>query len=74
MKIGRELAARGLIDTLMIQNADQMYRGEEAQVAQTIANRANGLVPPSAGKGAAPEPSAAQETSPRLRLRLAVGC
>jgi hypothetical protein len=29
----------------MIQNADHMYRGEEAQVAQTIANWAKSLVP-----------------------------
>jgi pimeloyl-ACP methyl ester carboxylesterase len=36
------------VDTVMIQNADHMYRGEEAQVAQTIANWANRLVPPSA--------------------------
>jgi hypothetical protein len=28
----------------MIQNADHMYRGEEAQVAQTIANWAKALV------------------------------
>jgi hypothetical protein len=34
----------------MIQNADHMYRGEETQVAQTIANWANALVPPSAQK------------------------
>lgn len=34
------------VDTVMIQNADHMYRGEEAQVAQTIANWAAALVPP----------------------------
>jgi pimeloyl-ACP methyl ester carboxylesterase len=40
------------VDTAMIQNADHMYRGEEAQVAQTIAKWANALVPPSARKRA----------------------
>jgi pimeloyl-ACP methyl ester carboxylesterase len=38
------------VDTVMIQNADHMYSGEEAQVAQTLANWASALVPPSAGK------------------------
>lgn len=33
------------VDTVMIQNADHMYRGEEAQVAHTIANWAKALVP-----------------------------
>jgi pimeloyl-ACP methyl ester carboxylesterase len=41
------------VDTVMIQNADHMYRGEEAQVAQAIANWANALVPPTARKSAA---------------------
>lgn len=36
------------VDTAMIQNADHMYRGEEAQVAETIANWARTLVPPPA--------------------------
>ena len=36
------------VDTVMIQNAGHMYRGEEAQVAQTIANWAKALVPPPA--------------------------
>jgi pimeloyl-ACP methyl ester carboxylesterase len=36
------------VDTVMIQNADHMYRGEEAQVAQTIASWAKTLVPPPA--------------------------
>jgi pimeloyl-ACP methyl ester carboxylesterase len=40
------------VDTVMIQNADHMYRGEEAQVAQTIARWADDLVPPSARKDA----------------------
>jgi pimeloyl-ACP methyl ester carboxylesterase len=33
------------VDTVMIGNADHMYRGEEAQVAHTIANWAKALVP-----------------------------
>jgi hypothetical protein len=37
------LALRRL-DTTMIQNADHMYDGEEAQVAQTIAKWADTLV------------------------------
>ena len=41
------------VDTVMIQNADHMYHGEEAQVAQTIAKWANALVPPSPLKRAA---------------------
>jgi pimeloyl-ACP methyl ester carboxylesterase len=44
------------VDTVMIQNADHMYRGEEAQVAQTIAKWAQTLMPPSARKSAAPKP------------------
>jgi hypothetical protein len=35
----------------MLQNADHMYHGEEAQVAQTIAKWAETLVPREAGKG-----------------------
>jgi hypothetical protein len=42
------------VDTVMIQNADHMYHGEEAQVAQTMANWANALVPPSARRSPAP--------------------
>jgi hypothetical protein len=34
----------------MIRNADHMYTGEEAQVAQTIAQWADTLVLPEAGK------------------------
>ena len=37
----------------MIKNADHMYSGEEAQVAQTIAKWARALVLPAAGKGPA---------------------
>jgi pimeloyl-ACP methyl ester carboxylesterase len=39
------------VNTIMIQNADHMYTGEEAQVAQTIAKWADTLVPRKAGKG-----------------------
>ncbi len=35
----------------MIQDADHMYHGEKAQVAQTIAKWADTLVLPEAGKG-----------------------
>jgi pimeloyl-ACP methyl ester carboxylesterase len=38
------------VDTVMIQHADHMYTGEEAQVAQTIAKWADTLVPPEAVK------------------------
>ncbi len=41
------------VDTAMIQNADHMYSGEEAQVAQTIAKWADTLVRPGASKGKA---------------------
>ncbi len=41
------------VDTVMIQNADHMYNGEEAQVAQTIAQWADTLVRPGADKGGA---------------------
>ena len=41
-------AGPGRVDTVMIQNADHMYRGEEPQVAQTIANWVTGVVLPSA--------------------------
>ena len=37
------------VDTVMIQNADHMYSGEEAQVAQTIARWVSGLVPAAPG-------------------------
>jgi alpha-beta hydrolase superfamily lysophospholipase len=39
------------VETVMIQNTDHMYAGEEAQVAQTIARWADTLVQPDAGKG-----------------------
>jgi pimeloyl-ACP methyl ester carboxylesterase len=43
----------GRVDTVMIQNADHMYKGEEAQVAQTIAKWADTLVRPEADQGVA---------------------
>ena len=42
------------MNTVMIQNADHMYTGEEAQVAQTIAGWADTLLSPEAGKGEVP--------------------
>jgi pimeloyl-ACP methyl ester carboxylesterase len=38
------------VDTVMLQNADHMYNGQEAQVAQTIAKWAGTLGLPEAGK------------------------
>ena len=51
----RQATGPSRVDTVMIQNADHMYRGEEAQVAQTIATWANTLVPASPREGAAPK-------------------
>lgn len=42
------------VTTVMIQNADHMYTGEEAQVAQTITKWADSLTPQKAGKGEVP--------------------
>jgi len=39
------------VDTVMIQNADHMYDGEEVQVAETIARWVDSLVVPEPGKG-----------------------
>jgi pimeloyl-ACP methyl ester carboxylesterase len=39
------------VDTVMLKNASHMYTGEEVQVAQTIVQWANTLVPPGPGKG-----------------------
>ena len=39
------------VNTVMIQNADHMYTGEEAQVAQTIAEWADRLLLPESGRG-----------------------
>ena len=42
-------------DTVMIRNADHIYQGEEAQVAETIAKWADTLAQPGARKGDAPD-------------------
>jgi len=49
----RQPAGPSRVDTVMIQNADHMYHGEEAQVAQTLAKWASERVPASARQGAA---------------------
>jgi alpha/beta superfamily hydrolase len=49
--IQRQSSGPSRVDTVMIQDADHMYHGEEAQVAQTIAKWADTLVLPEAGKG-----------------------
>jgi hypothetical protein len=43
--IRRHSNGLGRVDTVMIQHADHMYAGEEAQVARTIANWADILLP-----------------------------
>ena len=52
--IQRQSSGPSRVQTIMIQNADHMYAGEEAQVAQTIAKWADTLVPPESGKGDVP--------------------
>ena len=52
--IQRQPSGPSRVDTVMIQHADHMYAGEEAQVAQTIAKWADTLLPAEGGKGAAP--------------------
>lgn len=42
------------MNTVMIQNADHMYTGEEIQVGQTIAKWADTLLPPGSGKADVP--------------------
>ncbi len=49
--IKRQATGPGRVDTVMIQHADHMYDGEEAQVAETIAKWADTLVRPGASKG-----------------------
>lgn len=44
--IKRQSSGPSRVDTVMIQHADHMYTGEEAQVAETIAKWADGLLPP----------------------------
>ncbi|MGI8782611.1 MAG: alpha/beta hydrolase [Acidobacteriota bacterium] len=52
--IQRQSSGPTRVDTVMIQSADHMYTGQEAQVAQTIAKWADTLAPPGAVKGEAP--------------------
>ncbi len=47
--IGRQSSGPRRIDTAMIQHADHMYAGEEAQVAQNIARWADTLLPLDSG-------------------------
>ena len=49
--IQRQSSGPSRVNTVMIQHADHMYTGEEAQVAQTIAQWADSLLPPESGKG-----------------------
>jgi pimeloyl-ACP methyl ester carboxylesterase len=49
--IQRQRRGPSRVDTVMIRNADHMYTGEEAQVAQTIADWIDGVVLPQAGSG-----------------------
>ena len=51
--IQRQSSGPSRVNTAMIQNAEHMYAGEEAQVAQTIAKWADTLVTPEEGKGGA---------------------
>lgn len=54
--IQRQSSGPSRVTTVMIQNADHMYTGEEAQVAETIAEWANSLpLPPSSGRSGASE-------------------
>lgn len=52
--IQRQSRGPSRVNTAMIQNADHMYTGEEAQVAQTIAEWADSLVLPESGGGGVP--------------------
>ena len=52
--IQRQTSGPSRVDTIMIQNADHMYTGQEAQVAQSIAKWADTLAAPGTVKGKAP--------------------
>ena len=52
--IQRQSSGPSRVQTIMIQNADHMYTGEEVQVAQTIASWADMLVSPESGNGDVP--------------------
>ncbi len=49
--VRRQSSGPSRVDTVMIQNADHMYAGQESQVAQTVATWADTLLPQQAGKG-----------------------
>jgi alpha/beta superfamily hydrolase len=49
--IQRQRSGPSRVDTVMIRNADHMYTGEEAQVAQTIADWTDSVVVREAGSG-----------------------
>lgn len=51
----RQTSGPSRVETIMIQNADHMYTGEEAQVARTIAKWSDTLVPQKTGKGDTPD-------------------
>jgi pimeloyl-ACP methyl ester carboxylesterase len=52
--IKRQSSGPSRVNTVMIQHADHMYTGEEAQVAETIATWVDSLVLPESGKGNVP--------------------
>jgi pimeloyl-ACP methyl ester carboxylesterase len=52
--IQRQSTGPSIVNTIMIQNADHMYTGEEAQVAQVIAGWVDSLVPTGSGEGNVP--------------------
>lgn len=52
--IQRQSSGPSRVDTVRIRHADHMYTGEEVQVAQTIAQWADRLLPPESGKGDVP--------------------
>jgi len=54
--IQRQSSGPNRVETIIIQKADHMYTGEEAQVAQTIAKWADTLLSPGAAKGEAHKP------------------
>lgn len=67
--IRRQSSGPGRVDTVMIPNADHMYTGEEAQVAQTIAKWADTLVPPGAGKGDAQDIKRSDKTREAIDVK-----
>lgn len=52
--IARQSSGPSRVDTVMIENADHMYTGEEAQVSEVIAKWADRLVPVGPGRGDVP--------------------